>query len=236
MREQSLVSRWSLIAVVGLAAGLACPVAMAQPGAEGAPAPEAPEFPPFAQISKGYEKVVSTTDGESFYTLWVNKKKGQMLAELPRGFENQKHFIALTVASGEDYAGLQAGDELVYWKRFDKRLMMIQPNLETKSTGDAESKSSVKRLFTDRVMLDVPIVGMGPNGQPVIDMTALLAGRVSTFFQGKSANTGLATHSLIEQPMNDSPKVWRKRRSTAAPFFRGRSRNRGDDRSPAIND
>ncbi len=193
MREQSLVSRWSLITIVGLAAGLVAPVAMAQPGVEAPGAPEAPEFPPFAQISKGFEKVVSTTDGESFYTLWVNKKKGQMLAELPRGFENQKHFIALTVASGEDYAGLQAGDELVYWKRIDKRLMMIQPNLETKSTGDAESKSSVKRLFTDRVLLDVPIVGMGPSGQPVIDMTALLAGRVSLFFQGKQANTSLAT-------------------------------------------
>jgi hypothetical protein len=139
---------------------------------------------PFAEVSKGYEKVVSTTDGQSYYGLWRRDKDAGMLAELPRGFEGQRQFFAMTVASGEEYAGLQAGDMYAYWKRMDNRLVLIQPQIDTRSTGDQESKSSVKRLFTDRVVLDVPILAMGPNGQPVIDLKDLLLGRAGQFFGG----------------------------------------------------
>ena len=87
----------------------------------------------------------------------------------------------MTVASGDYFAGLQAGDMYVYWKRYDKRLALIEPNIEVKSTGDKESKDSVERLFTDRVILDVPIVTMS-GSSPVIDMDALLVGQSSKFF------------------------------------------------------
>jgi hypothetical protein len=143
---------------------------------------EAPQFKPFAEVSKGYEKVVSTADGQSYYSLWTKPKDGGMLAELPRGWETQRQFIAMTVSSGESYAGLQTGDIYCYWKRLDNKLMLIEPNIGTRSTGDQESKSSVKNLFTDRVILDVPIVAMGPGGQPVIDFKALLAGRIREVF------------------------------------------------------
>ncbi|MFO0830394.1 MAG: zinc-dependent metalloprotease [Phycisphaerales bacterium] len=157
---------------------------------------EKPDFKPWAEVGKGFEKVISTADGKpSFYTLWVKSKDGSMLAELPRGYEGQRHFIALTIASGEDYAGLQFGDMYVYWKRVDNRMVLIEPTVDTRSTGDAESKSSVKNLFTDRVVIDVPIVTMGPSGQPVIDMKDLLVGQARTFFGGavNGANTRIAT-------------------------------------------
>ncbi len=177
---------WAVTVACGLAMGV-----VPAYGQEGAPPPE---FPPFAQVSKGFEKVPNPEGGDTLYGIWVDRKKGQMLAELPRGYENQKHFVALTVSTGEEYAGLQAGDVLVYWKRQDNRLLLMEPNLETQSTGDRESKDSVKRLFTDRVILDLPIVSMGPNGQPVIDMDELLAGRASTFF-GRGGNARLASIS-----------------------------------------
>ena len=141
-----------------------------------------PDFPPLSDVIKDYEKVVSTADGaRSFYTIWKREKDGQILAALPSGYERTKTFIAMTVASGDTFAGLQAGDMYVYWKRYDKRLALIQPNIEVKSTGDQESKSSVQRLFTDRVILDVPIVTMS-GSSPVIDMDALLVGQASKFF------------------------------------------------------
>lgn len=158
------------------------------------------DLKPFAEVSKDYEKVISTTEGQSFYTLWTRKKDNGMLAELPRGFENQRHFLALTVSSGETFAGLQAGDMLVYWRRQGNRLVLIEPNLDTRSTGDRESKDSVKRLFTDRVLTDVPIVTTGPSGQPVIDMKDLLASRASTFFgsSARSSNSSLATIKMAK--------------------------------------
>jgi Met-zincin/Domain of unknown function (DUF5117) len=152
------------------------------------------DFKPWAEVSKDYERVVSTAEGESLYGLWKREKDGQMLAELPRGWHGQKHFIALTLPTGEIFAGLQAGDMYVYWKRVDKRLMLVAPDLSVRSTGDAESKDAIKNHFTDRVVLDLPIECMGPNGQPVIDLDGMLVGNIQTFygFMAAGANPRLA--------------------------------------------
>ncbi len=163
--------------------------------------PKKPDFPPFKEVSDGFEKVVSTADGEpSFYGLWVRKKDGQILAELPRAFANQKHFIATTVAAGERFAGLQFSDWYVYWRRYDKRMAMVMPNMGVRSTGDQESKASVKNIFTDTVLLDVPIVCMGPDGAPVIDLDELLLGQAQKFFEGSAAglNPRLASVESIK--------------------------------------
>ncbi|HEC03029.1 MAG TPA: DUF5117 domain-containing protein, partial [Phycisphaerales bacterium] len=141
-----------------------------------------PEYPPLATVTKDYKLEQPTVVGErGYYTIWTREKDGQMLAALPSGYDGRRFFIAMTIASGEDYAGLQGNDMYVYWKRYDKRLALIEPNIRIKSTGDAESKSSVGRLFTDRVILDVPIVTMS-GGSPVIDMDALLIGQANKFF------------------------------------------------------
>lgn len=142
-----------------------------------------PDFPPHAEVLKGFDKVVSTADGKrSLYTIWTREKDGQMYAELPSSFASDKYFIALTVSSGDRFAGLQSGDMYVYWRRYDKRLALIEPNVRIRSTGDDESKASVERLFTDRLVLDVPIATMGPGGGPVIDMDQLLVGQAASFF------------------------------------------------------
>ncbi len=146
-----------------------------------------PEFPPFQQVIEGYEKVplVSkdpTSKKSSLYTIYVRKKDGQMLAELPSSFASKKYFIALTIAAGSRYAGLQFGDEYVYWRRFGKRLALIRPNIAYRSTGDEPSKRSIKRLFTDQVLLDIPILTMSPKGGPVIDMDFLLVNQSPQFF------------------------------------------------------
>jgi hypothetical protein len=161
------------------------------------PAPK-PEFPPHTQILSGFEKVVSTSDGaKSFYTLWHRKKDGQLYAELPRDFAKQRHFMALTVASGEEYAGLQAGDGVFYWRQYDKRLALVEPNFEVKSSGDPQSKSSVNRLFTDKVLLDVPIVTMIPKGGPLIDLDALLVGQAGKFFGRQVAGLNPKLHRVV---------------------------------------
>ncbi|MFQ5732602.1 MAG: zinc-dependent metalloprotease [Planctomycetaceae bacterium] len=145
--------------------------------------------PAHAKILSGYTKVVSTADGKKpMYTIWVRKKDSQMVAELPANFASKKYFIGLTVSSGERFAGLQARDMYVYWRKFDKRLALIEPNIGMRSTGDRHSKASIKRLFTDRVLLDVPILGTGPSGGPLIDMDNLLVAQAPVFFGPQYAN------------------------------------------------
>ncbi|TVQ32418.1 MAG: DUF5117 domain-containing protein [Phycisphaeraceae bacterium] len=153
------------------------------------------EFPPFEEVSKDYKRVVSTMDDErSLYTLWTRERDAGMLAELPRNFENQRIFFTYTIEAGTPTAGIQFGHRYAYWKRFDKRLALIEPNLEVRTSGDAESRRGRDRLFTDRVLLDVPIVTMGPNGGPVIDLKGLLVGQSSKFFGNftRGAQTSLA--------------------------------------------
>lgn len=197
MGSKSMASR--LMRVCGLVAAFTAPV-LAQDGPPGPPGKDKPEFPPFKEVSEGYEKVVSTADGESLYTLWKRDKDGQLLAELPRGYAGQKHFFAMTMPTGELFAGLQTGAQYVYWKRFDKRMALIAPNTDVRSTGDAESKDSLANHFTDRVLVDVPIVCMGPSGQPVIDMDDLLVGRANVFYGGLAAGANQRLAMFAKAP------------------------------------
>ncbi|MBL8760858.1 MAG: zinc-dependent metalloprotease [Phycisphaerae bacterium] len=156
------------------------------------------DFKPFAEVSKDYTQVVSTADGQpSLFTVWTRERDGQMLAELPRGWQSQKYLLATTTPTGELFAGLQAGEVYFYIKRYDKRIAFIMPNTEVRSTGDRESKDSIQNHFTDRVLVDVPIECMGPGGQPVIDLDGLFVGQANLFYGGLAAgaNPRLATIS-----------------------------------------
>ena len=68
-----------------------------------------PDFPSLESVTKGYTKISAPNGEKSFYTLWYREKDQQLLAELPKDFAKQRHFIALTVASGSVFAGLQTG-------------------------------------------------------------------------------------------------------------------------------
>jgi len=172
-------------------------------GGGGASAPEK-EYKDWKEVSKGFTKVVSTADGSSLYSLYVNNKTNQVLAELPRGYEKQHHFFAMTVAGGEIFAGLQAGDRYTQWQKVGKRLMLVAPQISYRSSGDQESKDSVETVWTDRVILDVPIVTMGPGGQPVIDLDSLLVGQASKFFGGSAR--GLNSSLTVVNSIKAFPK------------------------------
>jgi hypothetical protein len=156
-------------------------------GGGGAPAKRSEKkLPDWKEVSDGFTQVISTADGQSFYNVYINKETNQLLAELPRGYERMKQFVAMTVSGGEIFAGLQGGDQYVQLRKINDRLAIIAPQLEVRSTGDQESKDSIEMIFTDRVITDMPIVANGPNGQPVIDLDSLLVGQAQKFF-GNSA-------------------------------------------------
>ncbi|MEM9701263.1 MAG: DUF5117 domain-containing protein, partial [Planctomycetota bacterium] len=169
------------------------PIALASLAFLTAPAVDsavAADFPEYGKVLEGYKKVATPTkaDGTAerpLWTLYTRAKDGQMYAELPSSFESQPYFVALTVASGEEFAGLQAGDLYVRMKRYDKVIAVIEPNVDIRTT-EKEAKASVDRLFTDRVLMEIPIVTIGPGGGPVIDMDALCVGRAGQFFPGTS--------------------------------------------------
>ena len=195
-----IMKKQSILIVVALGLVTATAFAQSPPPAKPSAKPSAakpttvkpttvkPDFPSYTTVIKGYEQVISSMDKKSsLFSIYVRKKDQQMLGALPAGFESKKFFIAMTVASGETYAGLQAGEKYVYFKRLHKRLLIIEPNLKVRSSGDLESKASVKRIFTDRVIVDVPILALLPKNRPLIDMDALLVGQAAKFFGSKGA-------------------------------------------------
>ncbi|MDP7004806.1 MAG: zinc-dependent metalloprotease [Phycisphaerales bacterium] len=150
----------------------------------------------FDEVNEGFTKVVSTVDGSSpLFGLWINSKDQQLLAELPRGWDRKKFFIAVTPSSGVIFSGLQGNESYVYLKKYVDRIAFISPEVSVRSTGDKSSKDSVDTIFTDKVLLDVPIIATGPSGQPVVDLDNLLVGKASTIAGGvaSGANSKLVT-------------------------------------------
>ncbi len=186
---------------VGLAFGDQPPAASTPPQAAPKKKKEKPEFPPFAEVAKGYEKVVSRADGsKSLYTIWVNKTKHQMLAELNPGFEGQKIFIATSIAGGSRRTGWQWQEKYCYWTRHDKRLVLMEPQLRRRANGsqqDEELKLAVKRTYNDRVITSVPIMTMGPKRAPVIDLDELLIKQAHVFTELRG-NAALAKVGQIK--------------------------------------
>lgn len=150
------------------------------------------DFPPLDKVTDGYDDVKVQDGTQPFFRLWKHPKNGNMLAQLPKDYASSKtrHFIAPTISGGEEYAGLQSDAFYVYWKSYGKRVALVQENLTIKGS-DEQSKSSVNRLFTDRVLLSLPILAM-PKGQgPVIDLDNFLVGNASTFFDDVSPQSNL---------------------------------------------
>lgn len=148
------------------------------------------DFPPFESVVEGYEKVSVPSGEGSLYTVYKDDKNAQLLAELPPDFEGQRFYLVATIAGGDPQAGVYSiynesvgvPTKVVYWSRRGDRLALIEPNLAVRSTGDDESKEAVARVNTDRVVLSVPILAMGPGGGPVIDLDEALLGNSEEFF------------------------------------------------------
>lgn len=163
-----------------------------------ASASAADTLPEFSKISEDFE-AVSISDQQAtkgLFNVWKRDKDSAVIGELPKNFKGKSYFIALTLSSGDRYAGLQSGDWVVQWRRYNNRLALIAPNLDIRATGDDESKASVKRLFTDRVLFDVPILAMGPHGGPVIDLDNLLVNNASQFFGAQIRVTNSRLYSI----------------------------------------
>ncbi len=157
---------------------------------------------PFEKVVEGYEKVAVLAGEESFYSLYTKEKGAQILAELPKNFEGKRFYMVATVAAGHPQVGVYSiwhdsvgvPAKTVYWSRRGDQLMLIEPNISVRSSGDAQSKEGVARVNTDRVVLSVPVLTTGPGGGPVIDLDRALLGSSDQFIGRflRGANVGLA--------------------------------------------
>jgi hypothetical protein len=164
------------------------PHAPGHPG-KGMPVPQAAggakkaEFPPFDKVVEGMEKVVSTIDGApGYYDLYRDKKTGRLLGVLPSGYSKQLVMIACTVSGGDPQAGVMGPTHYAKWRKINKQLVLVEPNLFVRTEGDKQAKDSIDQLYTGRVLVTVPIATMAPGGRPVVDLAGLGLGQAGKFF------------------------------------------------------
>ncbi|GJM19344.1 MAG: hypothetical protein DHS20C14_15570 [Phycisphaeraceae bacterium] len=167
------------------------------------PAAAGDDKPTFEKVSEGYTKVAADAGGKAMWTIYRHEKETQLLAELPKDFEGKRVQWIATVAAGDPQLGVYSiwhdsvgvPAKTVYWEQRGDKLALIEPNLAYRTSGDAESKSALERIYTDRVVLSVPVLTTGPGGGPVIDLDEVLLGNADDFF---GAFTRRADRSLTQ--------------------------------------
>ncbi|MHC4218554.1 MAG: DUF5117 domain-containing protein, partial [Planctomycetota bacterium] len=184
MLKTALTLRATIAASVVAIAGIALDASAGPPAPQtGGPDAKKPEYPPFDKVTKDLQKVVSTTDGAApLYDLYRDKKSGRLLAVLPPNYQKQLVMIACTISGGDPEAGVMGPTHYVKWRKIKKQLVLIEPNLAVRTTGDREAKDSIKHLYTGRVVVSTPIVTMAPGGRPVIDIGTLSTAQAGKFF------------------------------------------------------
>ncbi|MEZ6235539.1 MAG: zinc-dependent metalloprotease [Phycisphaerales bacterium] len=177
--------------LLALLAGVAC-------GCSAAHAED--EFPPFEQVSDGFTAIAGPADGTAgLWRVWRRDRDAQLLGELPADYEGSRFYIVPTIAGGDSQTGvystwhpaIRQDARQHYWTRRNNLLVLMEPNLAYRTSGDAQSRAAAERVDTDRVVLSTPIVATGPNGGPVIDLDAVLLGQAGQFFGSFTAGADL---------------------------------------------
>jgi len=130
--------------------------------------PKPPEFPNFADVTRDLEV------RQGYYTLY--QKGNRLLAEIPPDKLNRPFLLATSFARGT-YSGWMWDEFLVQWTRVDRKLMLIEPEVRHRARPDDPLAASVKRNYTESVILSTDILTLSPSGGPVIDLFMLLAQR-----------------------------------------------------------
>lgn len=167
------------------------------------------DLPDFEDVSEGFEKVISTADGESLFDLWRHDKDRRLIMELLPGTEAQHFFMIGTIAAGDEEAGVASDSNwatgftparTLYWQRIGDQVAFIEPQSAYRTSGDRQSQDALSRVYTDRVVLSAPIIAEGPSGGPVIDLNEVLLDRSDAFLGwfGEGADFSLTTIELAK--------------------------------------
>ncbi len=142
-----------------------------------------PDYPPFDKVTKDMTKVVSTVDGsKALIDLYKSEKTGKLLGVLPAKFDDSLYMVASTVSGGDPDAGVMGPTHFFKWRKINKQVAMIEPDLSVRTDAGQQAKDSIKNLYTGRLIVTMPIVSMAPGNRPVVDLGVLATAKSGKFF------------------------------------------------------
>ncbi|WP_293018707.1 zinc-dependent metalloprotease [Moorena sp. SIO3I8] len=129
---------------------------------------------------KPFDKVVEDAEKlAGLLTLYRNKEKEKIYLEIEPDQLNQNFLCVVTLASGIGELGLQTGwpvnDFLFQFRRRQKTIDLVIPNIYFRTRPGDPQERSVKRSFSDSVLYSLPITSIHPERKTLlVDLTSLL--------------------------------------------------------------
>ncbi|MCH7526203.1 MAG: zinc-dependent metalloprotease, partial [Planctomycetes bacterium] len=158
------------------------------------------EFPKFDEVVKDMEVK------EGFFTLYYDKKKDTLLARIPKSILGEPFLVSISIAKGPFFAGWMMGGKAVYWKRMDKKLVLMEADTRYKKGKGSTVEDVIGRTYTDFIWKSTDIKTEAPGGDPVIDMGDLLKTDMiglSDFYGGRKMDKTLSRWSRFKAfPLN----------------------------------
>ncbi|MGE0706492.1 MAG: zinc-dependent metalloprotease [Planctomycetota bacterium] len=155
------------------------------------------------------EKLKGWKEQPGFLALYRKEKEEQLLAAVPRDLLQKPFFLATSISGGTSYAGWQWFDKLVRLERHNDKLLLVELNTRQRAEKGKPVASVVRRTYEDRLLATLEVLSIGPKGQVLVDLGALLANEYSTFFGGIfSLRSSLARFTAAKAfPKNDEVAV-----------------------------
>ncbi|MCB9850902.1 MAG: zinc-dependent metalloprotease [Phycisphaerales bacterium] len=142
---------------------------------------EKPEYPPFEEVTKDFTQI------DGFFPLYYEAKTDRLLAVIPQKLIGTDFLIARSFAAGGSFTGNQFGHSLVHWEEFNKKLLLVEPELRRIRDKKSTLEDVIDRTYTDTVVLTTPIVTKRGN-DPVIDLDSIFkrdTDNIGQFIGGK---------------------------------------------------
>jgi hypothetical protein len=152
------------------------------------------KYPPFATVTKDFGSK------EGLYSVYHDKKNLAGYLEIPRASMNKPFLLATSVAGGTTATGFQWGDALLFWRLQDKKLLLIEKNVQFRGRPGTPLGESVRRTYTDKLRLTIPVKTTSLRGGYLVDMKVLFASFSSKFFgsAGSALDSSLAVFTKIK--------------------------------------
>ena len=156
-----------------LAVALLLPASVnAQDVVVGANAPASPPANTIAARTAGFER----RDG--FVPLYVDPKKGNLYAELPRGGNKALFWVSLASGLGSNPVGLDRGasgaDQVVRFDRDGDRVLMVFENNSFRTSLDNPAhRRSIEESFPPSTIASLPVLAE-EGGRTLVDMTEVV--------------------------------------------------------------
>ncbi|MEE8143194.1 MAG: zinc-dependent metalloprotease, partial [Planctomycetota bacterium] len=114
----------------------------------------------------------------------IYQKKGKVLFEIPKSLMKKEFFLATTWAGGNMFHGWQWSDQLVFFEKFEDKLLLVQKDVHYRAKKGSSLEEAVRRTYSNRIVVALPILGKakGAGRGYLIDGKVLLANNAKEFF------------------------------------------------------